>query len=72
MNRSRAARSPRSATPGLGNRRHLALTPRGEEAVERASGVLEEAFASLMEAAGVTAREIHAVTDPLLRTLEES
>lgn len=59
-----------TTTPGLGNRRSLALTSAGEKAVERASGVLEEAFAQLMKAAGVTARHIHAITDPLLSALE--
>jgi DNA-binding MarR family transcriptional regulator len=57
-------------TPGLGNRRHLTLTAAGERTVERASGVLEEAFAGLMEAARITACDIHAVTDPLLAILE--
>lgn len=61
-----------SSTPGLGNRRHLTLTPQGEKAVTRAAGVLEEAFAVLMKAADVTARDIHAVTDPLLAILEDA
>lgn len=59
-----------TSTPGLGNRRHLALTPQGEKAVERAAGVLEKAFADLMKAAKVTARDVRAVTDPLLAILE--
>lgn len=59
-----------ATTKGLGNRRHLALTTTGQKSVERASGVLEKAFADLMKAAKLTARDIHAVTDPLLAILE--
>lgn len=57
------------ATPGEGNRRRLALTAEGERLVNDAALRLETAFASLMDAAGVEADDVLAITDPLLGTL---
>lgn len=56
-------------TPGEGNRRRLALTDAGERLVNEAATTLEAAFARLMDAAGVTAGDVLAITDPLLATL---
>jgi DNA-binding MarR family transcriptional regulator len=59
-------------TPGEGNRRRLALTDEGERLVNDAALTLETAFASLMDAAGVKADDILAITDPLPRTLSNA
>lgn len=60
------------STPGEGNRRRLALTAAGERLVNEAAATLEAAFASLMDAAGVTADGVLAITDPLLATLSQA
>jgi DNA-binding MarR family transcriptional regulator len=56
-------------TPGEGNRRRLALTEVGERLVNEAALTLEAAFAGLMDAAGVKADDVLAITNPLLGTL---
>jgi DNA-binding MarR family transcriptional regulator len=56
-------------TPGEGNRRRLALTDEGELLVNDAALTLETAFAGLMDAAGLKADDVLAITDPLLGTL---
>ena len=59
------------AQAGTGNRRAVRLTPAGETLVNSASDQLEEAFASLLSAAGLRSADVLALTDPLIKTLVE-
>jgi DNA-binding MarR family transcriptional regulator len=54
---------------GEGNRRRVELTAVGEKLVDEAAEVLEDAFAQVMTAAGVSAQQILAITDPMLGVL---
>jgi len=58
-----------STTPGGGNRRSVSLTDKGERVVDEAAAQLERSFAELLTTAGLGARDILAVTDPLLARL---
>jgi DNA-binding MarR family transcriptional regulator len=59
------------AVPGTGNRRAVRLTKVGQDLVNRAAGQLEEAFGRLLDAAGLSADNVLAVTNPLIRLLVE-
>ena len=54
---------------GEGNRRRVELTAVGAKLVNEAADVLEDAFASVMKQAGVSTKQILAVTDPMLGVL---
>lgn len=54
---------------GNGNRRSVRLTAAGQQRVDHASDALESAFAGLLTSAGLTAADVLAVTDPIIRTL---
>lgn len=56
-------------TPGTGNRTTLTLTDAGERLVADGGALLEDAFDQLLAAAGVSAGQVRAVTDPLLHLL---
>ncbi len=56
-------------TPGSGNRRALRLTDDGRTLVTQGGALLERAFDTLLDAAGLDASEVLAVTDPLLSVL---
>ena len=55
--------------PGVGNRRTVSLTDKGERVVDEAADRLERSFAELLSIAGLRPRDILAVTDPLLAIL---
>lgn len=55
--------------PGAGNRRSVRLTPSGAQVVARCGALLEDRFASLVEAAGVSYPEYRASTMRLLTAL---
>ena len=57
--------------PGTGNRRAVALTQAGQRLVDRAADQLESAFGVLLRAAGLTASEVLAVTDPIIKLLAD-
>jgi DNA-binding MarR family transcriptional regulator len=59
------------ATPGTGNRRAVGLTRAGQRLVNRAADQLEGAFDGLLRAAGLTATDVLAVTDPIIKLLAE-
>lgn len=59
------------AVPGNGNRRAVGLTRAGRLLVDRAADELEGAFAGLLRAAGLTATEVLAVTDPIIKLLAQ-
>jgi DNA-binding MarR family transcriptional regulator len=56
-------------TPGGGNRRAVALTEQGAALVDKGTARLEDAFGSLVGAAGVDPAVLREVTGRLLRTL---
>jgi DNA-binding MarR family transcriptional regulator len=58
-----------STTPGVGNRRIVTLTEKGQRVVDEAAEHLERRFGDLMKASGVTRGQVLAVTDPLLTAL---
>jgi DNA-binding MarR family transcriptional regulator len=58
-----------SAKPGTGNRRSVTLTDKGQRVVAEAADHLEKLFEALMSEAGITRRQVLAVTDPLLQAL---
>lgn len=57
-------------TPGLGHRRSVTLSPAGERLVEQGSDLLESAFATLADHAGVEVDEVAALATALLSSLE--
>ena len=58
-----------TSVAGEGNRRRVELTAIGEKLVNEAADVLEDAFAQVMKAAGVSRKQILAITDPMLGVL---
>ena len=58
-----------TSVAGGGNRRQVELTTVGEKLVDEAADILEDSFAQLMKAAGVTPGEILAITNPMLAVL---
>lgn len=56
---------------GTGNRRAVRLTETGQRLVDSAADQLETAFGSLLEAAGMRAADVLAVTGPLIKLLME-
>lgn len=59
-----------TSVPGTGNRRSVELTESGSAVVDKAADTLEASFASLLEAAGLSADRILAVTTPLLTIMK--
>lgn len=59
------------AVPGAGNRRAVGLTADGQSVVDRAAGELEAAFGELLASAGLTASDVLAVTDPIIKLLAD-
>lgn len=59
------------AGTGVGNRRAVRLSDAGQRLVDSAADQLEAAFGSLLEAAGLSAADVLAVTDPLITLLVE-
>lgn len=59
-----------ASVPGTGNRRKVELTDAGTAVVDEAADTLEAAFATVLEAAGLSADGVLAVTTPLLTTLK--
>ena len=57
--------------PGAGNRRAVGLTAEGQSLVDRAAGELEAAFGALLASAGITADDVLAVTDPIIKLLAD-
>lgn len=55
---------------GGGNRRQVRLTAAGERLVDEAAELLEGSFSTLLDAAGLRASDVLALTDPLLAALE--
>lgn len=58
-----------SAMPGVGNRRTVSLTDKGDRVVDEAAARLERSFADLLKEAGLRPAQVVDVTDPLLATL---
>ncbi len=58
-----------TSVAGEGNRRRVKLTTVGEKLVDEAAEVLEDAFAQVMMAGGVSTKQILAITDPMLGVL---
>jgi DNA-binding MarR family transcriptional regulator len=59
------------ADPGGGHRKRLALTPRGERLVRDGQQILEERFAALVGASGVSYQRLEADTAALLAALTD-
>lgn len=59
------------AIPGAGNRRAVRLTEAGQSLVDGAATDLETAFGALLSAAGLTAGDVLAVTDPIIKLLAD-
>jgi DNA-binding MarR family transcriptional regulator len=57
--------------PGTGNRRAVTLTKAGQRLVDLAADQLESAFGGLLRAAGLTASDVLAVTDPIIKLLAD-
>jgi DNA-binding MarR family transcriptional regulator len=58
-----------TSVAGEGNRRRVELTAVGDKLVDEAAEVLEDAFAQVMNLAGVGTKQILAITDPMLDVL---
>lgn len=58
--------------PGGGHRKQLALTPRGHRLVRDGQATLEERFAELVAASGVSADGLSRDVDALLATVREA
>ena len=58
--------------PGSGNKRQVALTPDGKDAVSRCRGLLEQRFAGLVERSGVSYARYARDTRRLIDALDES
>lgn len=58
--------------PGGGHRKRLALTPRGERLVRDGQQTLEERFAALVSASGVSYRRLEEDTGALLAALADA
>ncbi len=56
---------------GEGNRRRVELTPAGDKLVNEAADLLEDAFAQVMELAGVTSKQVLDLATPMLGVLKE-
>lgn len=57
-------------TPGLGHRRSVTLSGYGQRLVEQGSDLLESAFATLAERAGVRVDDVAALSTALLSSLD--
>ena len=60
-----------TAMPGVGNRRTVSLTDKGERVVDEAAAHLERSFADLLKVAGLRPAQVLDLTDPLLAILTE-
>lgn len=60
-----------AAVAGAGNRRFVRLTASGQDVVNRAADELERAFAGLLDGAGLSTKDVLAVTDPIIARLAE-